>query len=63
MPGQFDRPTGCLFSPRCQFATDRCVEKAPPRQGEKAGFALCHYPLAAGKPVGHPGFAKTRAVA
>ena len=63
VPGQFDRPTGCLFSPRCQFATDRCVEKAPPRQGEKAGFALCHYPLAAGKPVGHPGFAKTRAVA
>ncbi len=55
VPGQFDRPTGCLFSPRCQFATTRCIEKAPPRQGEKAGFALCHYPLAAGKPVGHPG--------
>ena len=53
VPGQFDRPTGCLFSPRCRFATERCVEKVPPRQGEKAGFALCHYPLsrrAAGRP-------------
>jgi dipeptide transport system ATP-binding protein len=55
VPGQFDRPTGCLFSPRCQFATARCVEKAPPRQGALAGYALCHYPLARGVPVGHPG--------
>jgi dipeptide transport system ATP-binding protein len=55
VPGQFDRPTGCLFSPRCQFATARCVEKVPPRQGAAAGFALCHYPLTHGKPVGHPG--------
>jgi dipeptide transport system ATP-binding protein len=55
VPGQFDRPTGCLFSPRCQFATERCIEKAPPRQGAAAGYALCHYPLTHGKPVGHPG--------
>ena len=55
VPGQFDRPSGCLFSPRCQYATSRCVEKVPPRQGAKAGYALCHYPLAGGKPVGHPG--------
>jgi dipeptide transport system ATP-binding protein len=57
VPGQFDRPAGCLFSPRCRFATERCVEKVPPRQGAKAGFALCHYPLAHGRPVGHPGVA------
>ena len=55
VPGQFDRPSGCLFSPRCQYATSRCVEKAPPRQGARAGYALCHYPLANGRPVGHPG--------
>jgi dipeptide transport system ATP-binding protein len=54
VPGQFDRPSGCLFSPRCRFTTERCVEKVPPRQGEKAGFALCHYPLSRGRPVGHP---------
>jgi dipeptide transport system ATP-binding protein len=55
VPGLFDRPTGCLFSPRCRFATSRCVEKVPPEQGAAAGYALCHYPLANGHPVGHPG--------
>ncbi len=55
VPGLFDRPTGCLFSPRCEFATNRCVEKVPPRQGAAAGYALCHYPLTHGRPVGHPG--------
>ena len=55
VPGLYDRPSGCLFSPRCAFATSRCTEKAPPQQGAKAGFALCHYPLAHGRPVGHPG--------
>ncbi len=55
VPGQYDRPTGCLFSPRCDFATERCVDKAPVTQGQAAGFALCHYPLNQGKPVGHPG--------
>jgi dipeptide transport system ATP-binding protein len=55
VPGQFDRPSGCLFSPRCRYATSRCVEKVPPEQGAAAGYALCHYPLAGGRPVGHPG--------
>jgi dipeptide transport system ATP-binding protein len=54
VPGQFDRPAGCLFSPRCRFATQRCVERAPQPQGRAAGYALCHYPLAMGRPVGHP---------
>ncbi len=54
VPGAFDRPPGCLFEPRCRFATARCRDKAPPRQGAIAGFALCHYPLAEGRPVGHP---------
>ncbi len=60
VPGQFDRPSGCLFSPRCAFATERCTSKVPPQQGAKAGHALCHYPLAAGKPVGHPGKRRER---
>lgn len=54
VPGQYDRPTGCLFAPRCDFATGRCSEKAPTAQGSIAGHALCHYPLNHGKPVGHP---------
>ncbi|MEJ0096863.1 MAG: ABC transporter ATP-binding protein [Bauldia sp.] len=55
VPGQFDRPTGCLFSPRCAFAVKRCVEKAPLRQKAELGFALCHFPLVHGQPLGHPG--------
>ncbi len=54
VPGQFDRPAGCLFSPRCRFATDRCRDKVPHRQGAAAGQALCHYPLVEGRPIGHP---------
>ncbi|MBN8996267.1 MAG: ABC transporter ATP-binding protein [Rhizobiales bacterium] len=54
VPGPFDRPKGCLFSPRCRYATERCVTKVPHRQGALAGFALCHYPLSLGRPVGHP---------
>ena len=41
VPGQFDRPTGCLFSPRCQYATDLCRTTAPAMNNA----ALCHYPL------------------
>ncbi len=54
VPGQFDRPTGCLFSPRCTFATDLCRTTPPPL---KDG-ALCHYPLVNGVPQGHPGTEK-----
>ena len=55
VPGQYDRPAGCLFSPRCEFVTERCIDKAPVTQGQAAGYALCHYPLNQGRPVGHPG--------
>jgi dipeptide transport system ATP-binding protein len=45
VPGQFDRPNGCLFSPRCEFADERCRSE-PPRVGRaETGFARCHYPL------------------
>jgi dipeptide transport system ATP-binding protein len=54
VPGQFDRPDACLFSPRCRFSTERCVTKLPIRAGAGAGLALCHYPLSHGRPVGHP---------
>lgn len=29
VPGQFDRPAGCLFSPRCQFADEKCRNTPP----------------------------------
>jgi dipeptide transport system ATP-binding protein len=41
VPGQFDRPGGCLFAPRCAYATELCQKTEPIlNQG-----ALCHYPL------------------
>ena len=51
VPGQFDRPPGCLFAPRCEFATPLCHATAP----KLNDGALCHYPLRKGKPQGHPG--------
>ena len=30
VPGQFDRPCGCLFAPRCGFAFAGCLRAAPP---------------------------------
>jgi dipeptide transport system ATP-binding protein len=56
VPGHHDRPTGCLFSPRCAFATELCRVTAE-RQGPEFGFALCNYPLSKGVPTGHPAHA------
>ncbi|MFT7028051.1 MAG: dipeptide transport system ATP-binding protein [Paracoccaceae bacterium] len=47
VPGQFDRPTGCLFSPRCSFADDICRAVPPIQAGADLGLARCHYPLKA----------------
>ncbi|WP_040489448.1 ABC transporter ATP-binding protein [Fulvimarina pelagi] len=45
VPGQGDRPDGCLFNPRCSRADDRCRTIEPPHQSDALGQALCHYPL------------------
>jgi dipeptide transport system ATP-binding protein len=55
VPGQFNRPPACLFSPRCRFATDLCRTIVPPVQPPSLGLALCHYPLLEGRPLNHPG--------
>ena len=51
VPGLFDRPKGCLFAPRCSFATALCHSTPPAR----IDGTLCHYPLKRGVPQGHPG--------
>lgn len=51
VPGQLDRPAGCLFSPRCKLATELCRTTPPPR----IAGTLCHYALKDGVPQGHPG--------
>ncbi len=45
VPGQFDRPVGCLFSPRCKFADAKCKSTPPPPLGRDLGYARCFYPL------------------
>ncbi len=45
VPGQFDRPAGCLFSPRCKFADTKCATTPPIPCGGDLGHARCHYPL------------------
>ena len=55
VPGQHDRPTGCLFAPRCAFVQPDCHLGAR-RQGPDLGEALCNYPLVKGVPLNHPAF-------
>ncbi len=45
VPGLYDRPKGCLFSPRCRYADDRCRSEPPVPGGPETGKARCHYPL------------------
>jgi dipeptide transport system ATP-binding protein len=54
VPGQFDRPRGCLFSPRCDYAFDLCRRAAPTRGPPELGRALCHTPLVRGEPLAAP---------
>lgn len=45
VPGQYDRPAGCLFAPRCTHAQPLCEQSVPPQQGSEKGSARCHFPL------------------
>jgi dipeptide transport system ATP-binding protein len=54
VPGQFDRPHGCLFSPRCGFVFEACHRVAPQRASAALGRARCLTPLVAGVPSAIP---------
>ncbi|MCB9947631.1 MAG: ATP-binding cassette domain-containing protein [Rhodospirillaceae bacterium] len=45
VPGAFDRPSGCLFNPRCRFADRRCRADEPRLSPYGNGRTRCHYPL------------------
>jgi dipeptide transport system ATP-binding protein len=52
VPGQHDRPKGCLLSPRCDYAVERCRREAPAFAGPVERKVRCHFPLdAAGRPT------------
>jgi dipeptide transport system ATP-binding protein len=45
VPGLYDRPRGCLFSPRCAYATEHSREVRPELRSWMDGQIRCHYPL------------------
>jgi dipeptide transport system ATP-binding protein len=45
VPGLYDRPSGCLFAPRCSYANDLCRAKRPLLLGESSNMVRCHMPL------------------
>ncbi len=45
VPGQHDRPAGCLMSPRCAYATERCRRERPALVGAAGRQVRCHFPL------------------
>ncbi|MBT3069039.1 ABC transporter ATP-binding protein [Rhodoferax sp. U11-2br] len=46
VPGLFDRPSGCLFAPRCMYANAHCREQRPALRDWQNGLVRCHTPLA-----------------
>ena len=47
VPGAFDRPAGCLLSPRCPYVQPRCRAERPPLFDIGTSRARCFYPLGA----------------
>jgi dipeptide transport system ATP-binding protein len=45
VPGAFDRPAGCLLSPRCAYVQGRCRAERPALDGEAGAEARCFFPL------------------
>jgi len=47
VPGAYDRPRGCLLSPRCPYVRERCLASRPPLFDVGTSLARCYYPLGA----------------
>ena len=45
VPGQYDRPEGCLLSPRCPYAAERCRREQPGLEGDTGRQVRCFFPL------------------
>ena len=45
-PNPMHPPSGCVFHPRCEYATDVCATSEPPLTEYPGGhLAACHHPL------------------
>ena len=53
VPGIDDRPSGCVFHPRCRFAAELCTAQVPAITLGPAGRVRCHYPLPEPPPCPH----------
>jgi len=45
VPGLLDRPSGCLFAPRCEYATAFSQVERPALREWQGGLVRCHHPL------------------
>jgi dipeptide transport system ATP-binding protein len=45
VPGQYDRPSGCLFHPRCHLAVKKCTTEQPLFTGTSGQSVRCHTPI------------------
>jgi len=45
VPGLDDRPSGCLFHPRCPYADRRCRGELPEVRVLDGTRVRCHYPI------------------
>jgi dipeptide transport system ATP-binding protein len=64
VPGVYDRPGGCLLSPRCMYATEHCRAVRPVLEGAHGMQSRCHYPLdAQGRPTNNWESVKEKVVA
>ena len=45
VPGLYDRPTGCLFAPRCRHAAEDCRSQRPGLVNGLQAAVRCHHPL------------------
>jgi dipeptide transport system ATP-binding protein len=59
VPGLYDRPAGCLFAPRCQYATPVACARRPELKTFDGGLVRCHFPL--GDPRRDEAIARDRA--
>jgi dipeptide transport system ATP-binding protein len=54
VPGLYDRPQGCLFSPRCSDATNGLCQSRPALREWQNGVIRCHHPIGdTTRPTGH----------
>jgi dipeptide transport system ATP-binding protein len=49
VPGIADRPTGCVFNPRCALVQERCRTEQPKLEEKLGARVRCHFPVDGGR--------------